>query len=468
MNRQRRVPNFSVLAIWAFAAALAFPPSLFAVGSAGFENASYSARSLSQANAVVARPQDASTISFNPAGIGELEGIQLTGGLQGLSWNIFHQNAVTGDHNQNNTKLVLLPSFYLTLNPGDLLDDRLAFGVGVNSPFGLRSSFPAVSVGRYPGYKNYLEVVATTIAGSLKVNDKISIGGGATNYYVYKYGQRINYPNSFILGPFGAGAPDGVAFTEMNGYGWGWNAGALLKPFEHHRLAVSYRSNANIKTHGKAVVEGLVLGGVQGYDTFPTFETGIHSDLSIPGNLTFGYAYLPSDKWSAETDIGLTFWNVFNDQDIEFDRPNAVLRSLGTIPRDYDMTWNFHFGGEYHLSKKTDLMGGFFFYQAASPKKHVDNFLPDANRFGWTLGTGHKFGKNASLDFNYIFILFARRDISNPEQAAKSGESIDGKYQSIIHGPMITFTYRFDFPFSGKEEAEPKLEAPKPILREFK
>jgi long-chain fatty acid transport protein len=185
MNKrfQRSLP----VAVWALSA-LFVPSNLFAVGSAGFENASYSARSLSQANAVVARPQDPSTISFNPAGIGELEGIQLTGGLQALSWNIFHQNAVTGDHNQNNTKIVPLPSFYLTMNPGDLLDDRLAFGVGVNSPFGLRSSFPSIGVGRYSGYRNHLEVMATTIAGSLKLNDKISVGGGATNYYIYKYG----------------------------------------------------------------------------------------------------------------------------------------------------------------------------------------------------------------------------------------------------------------------------------------
>lgn len=457
------------LAVGAISLSLLCPSTLFAVGSAGFENASYSAKSLSQANAVIARPQDPSTISFNPAGIGELEGIQLTGGLQALSWNIFHQNAVTGDHNQNNTKIIPLPSFYMTMNPGDLLDDRIAFGVGVNSPFGLRNSFPSIGVGRYSGYKNHLEVMATTIAGSLKVNDAVSIGGGATNYNIYKYGQRFNYPNAFILGPFGTGQPDGLAFTEMNGFGWGWNAGAIIKPAKHHRLAVSYRSSANVKVHGKVVVEGLVLGGVQGFDTFPTFESGIHSDVSLPGNLTFGYAYVPSAKWSAETDIGLTFWNVFNDQDVAFDRPNAVLRGLGTIPRDYDMTWNFHFGGEYHLSNKTDLMGGFFFYQAASPKKHVDNFLPDANRFGWTFGTGHKLGKNASLDFNYVFILFARRDISNPQQILKSGESIDGKYQSIIHGPMVTFTYRFDFPFSHRDqESEPKLETPKPVLREFK
>ena len=63
-------------------AIMVLPAQAWAVGSAGYENASYSARTLSQANAVVARPQDPSTVMFNPAGIGELEGVQANLGFQ--------------------------------------------------------------------------------------------------------------------------------------------------------------------------------------------------------------------------------------------------------------------------------------------------------------------------------------------------------------------------------------------------
>jgi long-chain fatty acid transport protein len=378
----------------------------------------------------------------------ELPGIQVNGGLEGLNYMTFHHNQVTGDHNQSNAKLILIPAFYTTVNPGKILNDRLAVGVGVNSPFGLSSSFPSIGVGRYTGYQNALKTAATTIAGALRLHDKISVGAGAINYWLYDYGQTFNYPNAFILGI--PGTPDGKVQTETNGFGWGWNIGAMIKPLPHHRLGFSYRSGANIKVHGRLAIEGLVLGAAQGFDTFPNFETGVHSDVSIPSNFTFAYAYEPSKKWAAEFDVGITHWDAFRDQDFDFDRPNAVLRTLGTIPRNYDTTWNFHGGGHYQISEKVDLQGGFFFYQAASPKKHVDNFLPDANRYGWTLGTSYHLGKRATIDLMYLFILFGRRHISNPSVLAKTGESIDGSYSSIIHGAMVSFTYRFDFPFEKR------------------
>jgi len=446
-----------------------FPPALFAVGSSGFENASYSAKTLAQANAVIARPQDPSTILANPAGIGELKGIQLMGGFQALDFRVFHANRVTGDHNQSNAKIIPLPSFYLTLNPGKTLDDRLSFGVAVNSPFGLSSSFPVESMAKYTGVTNKLKMLATTIAGSLKLTDQISVGGGATNYYIYKYGQTFNYPNAAILSA--PGTADGKAETDTNGYGWGWNFGTIIKPSPKHRLALSYRSKAVVQVHGRVVIEGLVAGAAQGYDTFPNFESGAHSDIPLPANLTLGYAYEPSSKWSSELDMGLTFWNTFKDQDFRFDRPNVTINALGRIPRDYNMTWNFHWGTDYRIRENLDLLGGFFFYQAASPKNHVDNFLPDANRYGWTFGTSYKLGERASIDFTYIFILLASRRISNPVVLGKTGTSIDGRYTSIIHGPMISFIYRFDFPFEknfSTKESHPALKARKPILREYK
>ncbi|MDD5217649.1 MAG: outer membrane protein transport protein [Candidatus Omnitrophica bacterium] len=431
---------------------VSFPGTLLAVGSAGFENASYSAKSISQANAVVARPQDGSTIMINPAGLVELEGVQFDAGLQYLDWRIFHKDRATGDFNQNNPKLVLIPTFNVVMNPGELFDNRVALGLAVNSPFGISSSFPSIGMARYTGYKNDLKTIAATMAGAIKVTDWLDIGGGATHYWVTDYGQMYNYPNGFILGA--PGTPDGKATVETSGHGWGWNTGILLKPLPHHKVGVSYRSRADIKVRGRLMIDDLVLGGLQGYDTFPYFETGAHSKLQFPSCLTMGYAYEPSSKWAAEFDIGLTNWQVFKNQNFTFDRPTPLLVALGSVPRDYQFTWNFHWGGHYQVTKKLDLLGGFYFYQAASPKEHVDNFIPDANRFGWTPGFSYQFNDHFNFDFNYLFVLFARRSISNPSVLAKTGESIDGRYTSIVNGVFVTLRYQFDFPF-GKKKDEP-------------
>ena len=451
MRTKHSILYFTVIAF--VLASFLSPSPVFAVGSSGFENASYSAKTLAQGNAVVARPQDPSTISFNPAGLVDLPGIQTNLGLEGLDLRIFHRNQVTGDHNQSNGKLLLIPSFYLTANPGKLLDDRFAFGVGVNSPFGLSTSFPSIGMGRYTGYKNYLKMAATTISGAVRLTDKLSLGAGATNYWAYKYGQILNYPNANILST--PGLADGRALIETSGFGWGWNIGLLAKPRPQHRLGLSYRSHAAVDVDGRVLIDDLVSGLAQGYDTAPHFQSGAHSHINLPANLTLGYAYEPSEKWAAEFDLGLTGWGVFKHQDYDFDRNNATLRGLGTIPRDYHFTFSYHLGGHYKVSKRLDLLGGFFFYQKAAPKKHVDNFLPDADRYGWTFGTSYKLSDRASIDVAYLFILYGTRHISNPQIPAKGGENIDGRYTSILHGGFISFNYQFDFPFEGDSSKRP-------------
>ena len=448
MNKRTFFKAITMMALIPFL----FPGILYAVGSSAFENASYSAKTLAQGNAVVARPQDASTISFNPAGMTELRGIQTNLGLEGLDLRTFHRNNVKGDHNQSNGKLILIPSFYLTANPGKLLNNRAVVGIGFNAPFGLTTSFPSVGMGRYTGYKNYLKMVGTTIAGAVKITDKLSVGAGATNYWVYKYGQILNYPNANIIGV--PGTRDGRALLQTDGFGWGWNFGILAKPFPKHRLGFSFRSHADVDVHGRVVIDDLVAGAAQGYDTSPHFESGAHSQLHLPQNFTWAYAYEPSEKWAAEIDFGLTGWDIFKDQDYEFDRNNATLRGLGTIPRDYHPTFSLHVGGHRQMSNRFDLLGGFFFYEAAAPKKHVDNFLPDSDRYGWTFGSSYKINDRLSIDFAYLFILYATRRISNPQIPAKGGENIDGAYTSILHGGFVSVNYRFDFPFEGRGSSE--------------
>jgi long-chain fatty acid transport protein len=370
---------------------------------------------------------------------------------------------LTGDHNQNNNKLLVIPALSVSANPGKLLNDRLAFGLAVNAPFGLTTSFPSIGMGRYTGWKNYLKMVGTTMAGAVKLHEKLSVGAGATNYWAYKYGQYLNYPNANILGI--PGTPDGRAWIDSNGYGWGWNFGILAKPHPKHRFGFSFRSKADVNVHGQVKIDDLVLGLAQGYDTAPHFVSGAHSQLHLPQNFTWGYAYVPSNKWAVEFDFALTGWSIFKDQDYEFDRNNATLRALGTIPRDYSDTFSFNMGGHYQANKKTDLQAGFFFYEAAAPKNHFDNFLPDANRFGWTWGTSYQITDWLRLDAAYLFILYATRHISNPQIPAKGGENIDGRYTSILHGAFLSFNCEFDFPGERRiaiKEAIPQFDVDGP------
>ncbi len=441
------------LSISIFLFNLIFTQSAWALGSSGFENASYSAESIAQGNAVVARPDDPDAVVFNPAGLPDLKGVQFSGSLAGINTFTFFTSKATGDHEKNVPQLVLFPTLYVTANPGKLLDDRVGIGVGMTSPFGLANRYPSIgNIAQYVGYHNSLRMVALTIAGGVKIFDKLSVGAGAVDYITYKYDQIFNFPNSFLLSGVipGNTFPDGLARTDTDGYGWGWILSALAKPTKKHRLGFYYRSRATVDVDGNLKIENInpLLGGT--FPTTPNFQTGVHSEIPLPSNLTFAYAYVPSDKWAIEFDLGYTRWSVFKDQDFAFDQPNAILLALGRIPKDFNDSWSFNLGGHYQFNKKLDLMGGAFFYTAAEPKDHFTAVIPDANRLGGTFGFRYNITEKASLDLAYAAIYYLRRQISNPTVQNNTGLSIDGRYTSFLQEFMVTFTYRFDLPFLEK------------------
>lgn len=438
---------------------------LFAVGSAGFENASYSARSLGQSNAVVARSEEPSTTAFNPAGLPDLKGVQVDLNLEGLDVITSAKSSVTHDREWDKNPFLLIPTGFITMNPGEVFCDRLGLGVGWTYPFGTSNRYESQTMmARYAGYDNQVKISALTLAGGIKLHEMINVGAAAVNYMVSQYDQTFNYPNSYVLRSLGLSLPDGQINTYQHGNAWGWTLGTLIKPVKHHQVGVYYRSHANVPTHGRAKVDGLIMGQTQGFDTTPYFETGIKSDIQLPSNLTVGYAFIPSEKWAVEVDGGWTGWSVFADQDLSFDRGNAVTQSLGRIPRNFHNTLSLNIGGHYKVTKKLDLLAGTHMYSDASPTENFDCVIPDSNRFGGTVGFTYSITKRLNFSTTGIAVLFQERSINNEEVLNKTGQSIDGVYSSAVLGFMSGFTYKF-----GHIEEEPKTvaPAPAPLIKEF-
>lgn len=465
MRLEFQKPIQSVLILAIIASMTYAPQAVFAVGSSGFENASYSARSLGQGNAVVARPQDPDTVAFNPAGIPELKGVQVGGNLEGITLHTWGKNAVTHDTEKSASQLVLVPTGYVTANLGERFDNRVGVGLGYNFPFGLSNRYESQSaMARYAGYRNQIKLGALTLATGVKVNEKLNIGGGAVYYRIFQYDQSFNYPNTAVLG-FG---PDGKIDTYQQGDAWGWVASALFKPIERHNIGVFYRSRANIETSGRVKVDGLVFGQLQGFETTPYWESAIHSDVQLPSNVTVGYAYVPSDKWAVEADLGWTGWSVFADQNIVVDNPNAVTQSLGYIPRNFHNTLSLNVGGHYKLNQKVDLLGGGWIYSAASPKENFDVVIPDSNRYALSGGLTYSLTKRIDITTIGFVQIFEKRSIENREILSKTKTRVDGEYITLNYAFMTGLTYKF-----GKLEEEPKANiqnAPataSPIIKTF-
>ena len=440
-----------ILAI--FVLVLFTPQAAFAVGSGGFENASFSAASLARSNAVTADPDEPASISYNPAGITDLPGIQSQGGASFLSLMTYQKSLTTDSTTHSSGTLNFIPTSYLTINPGRTLNDRLAFGIGSDSPFGLANKYDAnQSIVRYIGYNNAMRMFTVKPVVAVKVTNWLSLGGGPMYYRIFDYDQVLAYPN-VILG----GGADGQGRLHMTGNNWGWHFGALAKITPKHQVGFYFRSPIMVRLKGNLQVERSAFGG--------NFQTGMHAKLNLPLNMTWAYAYKPTLKTTYTTDFGYTRWSTLERVYVVADRVNAsddaIISALGNTPgpgtasdKDYTDAFNIHLGIKHKLNDKWTIRGGSAFYWTPVPKTSFTPVVADSNHLALSTGAGWSPTKNFTFDLSYFVIAYFRRGIDN--QISESiGGSADGKYSSYVQSVTMNATYKWDgFGWGRKDDEE--------------
>ena len=388
------------------------PNELFAVGSSGIENASFSAKSLAQSNAVVAQADEPAAISYNPAGIVDLPGFQFQQNLSFISAFTFFEGAEamsggSGSTMRSSATVAPVPTGYLTMNLGDLADGRVALGVGSDSPFGLINKYdsqhPTV---RYAGWRNWLYMYTIKPTVAVKLTDWLAIGAGPMYYRVYDWGGIQAYPNSLA---YGAGTADGQVRLNLSGNHWGWQMGVLAKPHRMHQFGFYFRSPVVVNTSGLAKVERSTQSG--------NFETGAYAKYTLPLNFTWAYAFRPNEKSTIEFDFGYTRWStyerLFIDHDFVSTNDATVINGIGRTAKDWRDSFSWHLGGNYQVTDNLTLMGGSFFYTFAGANDSFIPATPDGHRLGVSTGASYKVHKNVTLDLMYLNVWNLKREINN-------------------------------------------------------
>lgn len=423
--------------------ALSFSDTALAVGSAGFENASFSPRGMAQAGAGTAAPVEPSAISYNPAGLTELKGAQLQSSANFINhWTFFENNNVDGFTSRATT--LPFATSYLSVNPGSILGDRVAFGVGMDAPFGLVRQYPSQHPAtRFTGYDTWLKMYSIKPVVSVKLHDKLSVGAGPVYYRVMDFGTALVYPT------LGAATGSNARLTTR-GQNWGWQLGVLAKPHEKHQLGFYFRSPVTMKLSGKINVEGSVTSG--------RFETAARTKMDLPLNFTWAYAYKPSEKTTLMADFGFTRWSAFKRLYVDFDpvanaNDNAVLNAVTKQDKDYRNSFSIHLAANHKVTKKLELMTGVSFYTRAQPDSNFIPAVPDSNRLNFGLGVIYALTNRIDLGLSYFGMFFLSNSVDNNLGGTETAtSSVDGKYTSYLHEWNFSFTYKWEDLFDKMEK----------------
>lgn len=414
-------------------------PFTYAVGSGGFEVAINGARALSKSNAVTADPEDPSTIAFNPAGLTELGGNQVTMGVGGVL-PFYEYDGINGTNEDSSVTLSPVPSFFTSFSTPI---ESLKVGSGVNSPFGLQTKYDSDGSFKYSTYFNELITIDYHLSAALKIAPWLSIGGGWE--YVEADLKQVGKLNSnFITStviPGTTGLADAPFELDVDGHGYGYNLGALFQLSDTQRLGIFYHSQIRLKLTGEISVDtlqGLVLPAIFGGSSF---NTGADTDITLPSSVTVGYNIQLNEKWGWSLDFAWTDWSTFDQVDVLLGTTNVVLNGLEPVNEDFNDTVSVYTAASYKFNDTWTGSFGYFFLEMAANEDNYSNVIPDGDRHAVTLGIQFN-QKKYSIDAAYLLEFIDEVSIEN-NVGLTNGTSIDGNYSGLVHVFTLGATYRY-------------------------
>lgn len=385
--------------------------------AAGFGIYEWSARGNALGGATVGRADDPSALATNPAGITQLDGVQVLGGFTAIH-PVLDVKADGKWYSSDKDSLWIPPHFFATWK----VNDHYTIGLGTFSRFGLGSVFDDDWGGRYNSYEAIIESVSINPNVAVKVTDKLSAAFGVEAMYLsFSQKKKLDWSQT------GNPALDGKGHLEADGMGYGFNMALHYQPCDYAKLGLSYRSPVTMKVTGDADFSMPAAYSGTPLDTFGAFrDTSASGTVTLPDSFSFGVAIYPIEKFSVEIGAVYTLWSKYDELKINYGdavvpRPGPVLVDQTLSPKNWEDVWRFNIGVEYAALDWLDLRAGYVFDQSPVQDDTIDYMVPANDRHLFNGGVGFHWD-NWMVDVNYTYLMIMDRDIDGRDDGVRDGE----------------------------------------------
>lgn len=360
---------------------------------AGFALYEGSARGNALGGAMVGRADDPSALFYNPAGITQLPGLQMMAGFTAITPSTDVE--IGGKSYGSKDNVWLAPHFYTTYQ----FSDKLWFGLGLFSPFGLGTEFEKGWPGSANNYNAVIQSVNINPNIAIKLTDKLSIAAGFdAMWFDLKLENR-----ALDLGP-----QLGYADQTLSGdsFGYGCNIGARYQLFDWMALGLSYRSQITQNVSGTATFEGPLK-------TLLHFtDTDVDGSIRLPDMFFMGITFYPTPDFSFEVGAVWNRWSTYDSLTINYADALPNGATSVTVKKNWHDTWRFQTGAEYKAAKWLDLRVGYDFDEEPVNSTYADYLVPANNRHLFSFGPGFHWN-NWSLDLSFTYLLITDRTVTS-------------------------------------------------------
>ncbi|NOX89905.1 MAG: transporter [Calditrichaeota bacterium] len=411
---------------------LLFLPASFVLAS-GFSIYEQGSRATALGGAFIARADDPSAVFYNPAGISQLSGWQISVGTTAIQ----PQFSFTGPSTMDSKfyteakKNVFFPThLYLSYS----IKPWLTAGFGFYSPFGLATEWGTKEhpwVGRLLTTRTELQTFYYNPVIAAKLTDNLSAAAGVSLVQA-----NVEMEKDVFFTPRNL---FGHSKLKANTTGFGINLGLRYTFFKRLHLGAVYRSSVTLNFNdGEArftfptTTDPIINNEVS--SLFPA-KTKAKSKLVLPATFGLGIAYEATENLSFEFNYVYMGWHTYDRLKVTFADPVGGEKET-VSPRNYSDSFSLRFGIEYRLDPHFTLRAGYLWDYHAVPSAYVEPTLPENDRHNYTIGLGYRL-KSWSVDVAYQILLQDDRNIK------QSVNNFDGKYTGIANLYGLTVGYAF-------------------------
>jgi long-chain fatty acid transport protein len=451
------------------AVSLALIPS--AAGASGFALLEQSASRLGTAFAgTAAAADDATTVFFNPAGMTALrqpEGVVSASGIDISSQFRNDSSAAAfaqplGGNGGDAGDWNFVPAAYFVLPAGD----DLAFGIGVNAPFGLKLVYDDDWIGRFQALHNEIKTLNVNPSIAYRIGGRVSLGLGVdfqrldaelTNDVNYSavVGQGVQQLVGAGQLPPATGAAivaanaglAGLARVSGDDDAWGFNLGVLFDVSDQTRIGLSYRSSIEYTVSGTVsfaapagadpIANGIIAAASAA--GAPLSSGPVKVDLELPDSATVSLEQRFGEKYALVADVAWTGWSSIQELRIVRDSGTTV----SVTPERWRDTWRYALGATYALNDAITLRAGVAVDETPVPDSTRTPRLPDTDRTWVALGARWQPSPAVLLDLGYAHLFSDTVPLHQDAGNVAASALLDGNQHSDIDIVSAQLVYRF-------------------------
>lgn len=406
----------------------------------GFALNEWSARGVALAGGMVGRADDVSTLAYNAAGITQIPGTHVMGGLAFIApMGTIVSDMANGVEKHTSTKpnVWLAPHGFVSHQ----LNDNVWLGFASFSRFGLGNSFNSQWVGRYNMYDIGMQTVSFVPSLAYKVNDMLSLSVGVEALYAHVYmGNKVPTITA-------ASYPDIVGNDlQLEGSGWGVGAhlGMHMRFNDQWSLGLSYKSQMTLNLFGDVDFgyegpNGLITAGkMHGPEAR---DRSANATLQLPDSIALGIAYKPLDNLSFEVGSVFTRWSTYNALNINMGDDYSAINN-----KEWRDGWNFNASVEYKPLDWWALRAGFAYETPVVNESYSDYMMPTNGRTMMSLGTGFAW-ENWTVDLTYAHLWINPVDYDNTETSGirSAASGIKGGHSENVQANIYMFSVGYSF-----------------------